>query len=517
MSGKVFLCSLDGATWDVLDPLLRGGDLPVLASLIDDGVRGDLASTVPPSSPTAWTSFLTGVDSDTHGILDFTHLDEDREMVQQTAFETEYPTIWDLLSAHSYRIHSLNVPMTYPARVVDGSVVSGLPAPAISETSCAPSELADRIENEYAPYHVTPDHFQELSEYSLPEYVEYITESVSSKFDLAEAQLSDGDWDAAMLHLHETDIIQHCLWQHIDDAHPAYDHEAAERVKDVYRAIDTRLGSLLETLPEDTTVVVLSDHGFRRNETEIFINEWLRRKGYLALPTSSSIQATAYSFLKNHVSSRLATRIRDIVTDSSEESAESSLPSVYTEVFRNDETAAFSYGRRSAKLYLNDPSVVDQLVPELEEMRINGTPVVEEVHRFDGEEGPSLIVEPAAPFSFESSLTSDSLTKTVDPETDSHNGTHSPTGILTVKGPDIKRGGSVEGASIVDMLPTILYALDEPIPNHLDGKLLRTVFTETALESRSPRYSDVEMNSRPTLEKENDGDVRNRLEDLGYL
>ncbi|MHB9288019.1 alkaline phosphatase family protein [Halobacteriales archaeon Cl-PHB] len=517
MSEKVFLCSLDGATWRILDPLLEAGELPVLESVIDDGTRGDLASTMPPSSPTAWTSFLTGVDPDTHGILDFTHLDSDNSVSQQSAFSTKFPTLWELLGEHGYRIHSLNVPMTYPAASIDGSMISGLPAPSVSAASTAPSDLAEHVTRKYDIYEVAPDHFQERQDDSLEAYVEYVTQSITNKFHFAESRLEDGKWDVAMLHIHETDIIQHCLWQYIDENHPAYDADSAERLKAIYRSIDSHLGSILELLPQDTTIIILSDHGFRRNETEMFINKWLQKKGYLDLPKVSSAQAIAYRFVKNHVSSRLATAIKDALTGSEDEDTDTSLPDVYAAAFENVETVAFSYGRRSAKLYVSEPEILEGLVAELETIEVDGERVVETVHRVPTKKGPDLIVEPYPPFSFESSLTSESLIKTVDPETDTHNGTHAPLGIFAAKGPGIARNGVVKGAGIIDLVPTVLYALDEEIPTHLDGELLQDVFETTTLETRQPRYTDMELKGRKTVDTDDTEDVRERLEDLGYL
>jgi predicted AlkP superfamily phosphohydrolase/phosphomutase len=68
---KVFVLGLDGATWDILDPLVRAGELPHLARLVERGASGTLRSVFPPLSPVAWTGVMTGKNSGKHGVFEF--------------------------------------------------------------------------------------------------------------------------------------------------------------------------------------------------------------------------------------------------------------------------------------------------------------------------------------------------------------------------------------------------------------------------------------------------------------
>ena len=68
---KVFVLGLDGATWDVLEPLIQQGLLPNLARLREQGSSGSLRSVFPPLSPVAWTGVMTGKNSGRHGIFEF--------------------------------------------------------------------------------------------------------------------------------------------------------------------------------------------------------------------------------------------------------------------------------------------------------------------------------------------------------------------------------------------------------------------------------------------------------------
>ena len=68
---KTFLIGLDGASFNVLDPLMEEGIMPFLKKFISTGCRGELTSVTPPLTPPAWTSLTTGCQPGTHGVLDF--------------------------------------------------------------------------------------------------------------------------------------------------------------------------------------------------------------------------------------------------------------------------------------------------------------------------------------------------------------------------------------------------------------------------------------------------------------
>jgi len=249
------------------------------------------------------------------------------------------------------------------------------------------------------------------------------------------------------------------------------------------------------------------------------MNRWLASKGYLHSPATSSIQATVYSFLKERVSTRLAHALRDAVaSDGASGDSEGDLRSVYRGAFGHERTTAFSYGTRSAKIYVRDDAVTERLIEDLRSMRVDGHAPVDSIHRFDGIDGPDLVVKPEPPYSFETSLSESGLTAGVDLRTDTHIGTHGPEGILIASGPEIAGGESIGTPHIVDALPTILSAVEEAIPGYVDGEVIRSAFTESTLASREPTFDEEAV---PEMDRDvghgESGDVRERLKELGYL
>src|SRR3954470_5946186 len=116
MKRDVLLIGLDGATFDILDPLIDEGRMPVLAELIDSGVRATLRSTVPALTPPAWTSLVTGRGPGAHGIFDFFRKDDEASPLFRflTSHDVACPTMWSLASSESLRSTVLNFPLTFP-------------------------------------------------------------------------------------------------------------------------------------------------------------------------------------------------------------------------------------------------------------------------------------------------------------------------------------------------------------------------------------------------------------------
>src|SRR5215813_12823288 len=128
----VLIIGLDGATFELLDPLMELGDLPTLAGLARRGTRAVLRSVVPPITPAAWASFMTGKSPGAHGIYDFRVFDP---RTHTDTFVTSHAlrdaTIWELASAAGRRVGVVGLPLMYPPNPCAGTVVAGFDAPSV--------------------------------------------------------------------------------------------------------------------------------------------------------------------------------------------------------------------------------------------------------------------------------------------------------------------------------------------------------------------------------------------------
>ena len=126
MSKKVFIIGLDGATWDLINPLIAEGELPTINNLIKNGTRAPLESTLIPVSPAAWTSLATGTNPNKHGIFDFVHREEGTyNPIPYNSKDRKCETLWSILSRNGKKVGVLNVPGTYPVEKVNGFMISG--------------------------------------------------------------------------------------------------------------------------------------------------------------------------------------------------------------------------------------------------------------------------------------------------------------------------------------------------------------------------------------------------------
>ena len=140
---RVLIVGLDGATWAVLRPLMQAGRMPRLRAAVEGGASGVLHSTIPPITPAAWTTFLTGKQPGSHGIIDFERYDptSNRLRFNSTRCLDHVRNLWQIAGEAGLKVGSVNVPMTYPPVPVNGFMVSGFETPGPESDFVYPKEL----------------------------------------------------------------------------------------------------------------------------------------------------------------------------------------------------------------------------------------------------------------------------------------------------------------------------------------------------------------------------------------
>ena len=284
MASKALVIGLDCAApqW-VFDRWLD--ELPTIRSLTERGTFGILRSCEPPITVPAW-SVMTS--SRTPGSLGFYGFRNRRDhsydaMAFADSRAVRVPRVWDLLSQADRPVVVLGVPQTYPVSSVNGVMVSCFLTPDTAKSEYTyPPELKDEIEGLVGRYMVDVDNFRTEEKGRLLEQIEEMT---ATRFRVAEHLLEVKPWDLFFMVEMGTDRMQHGFRRFFDPLHRL--HEAGngfEQVAlDYYRALDEKVGSLLRFVDDNTAVLVVSDHGAKRMEGAICVNEWLRQEGYLTL------------------------------------------------------------------------------------------------------------------------------------------------------------------------------------------------------------------------------------------
>jgi predicted AlkP superfamily phosphohydrolase/phosphomutase len=260
-------------------------ELPTLRSLTERGAWGVLRSCDPPITVPAWSSMTSSRDPGALGFYGFRNR-RDRSydaMAFADSRAVRAPRVWDLLSLAGRPVIVLGVPQTYPVSRVDGVMVSCFLTPDTRTSQYTyPSELKDEIEALVGHYMVDVEDFRTEDKARLLAELEEMTEK---RFRVAEHLLETRPWDLFFMVEMGTDRIHHGFWRFIDPEHRLYEpgNPWEPQVLDYFRRLDEKLGRLLRFADGDTAVLVVSDHGAKRMDGGICVNEWLRREGYLVL------------------------------------------------------------------------------------------------------------------------------------------------------------------------------------------------------------------------------------------
>jgi predicted AlkP superfamily phosphohydrolase/phosphomutase len=284
VAGKALVIGLDCAPPQlVFDRWLD--ELPTIRALTERGSYGVLRSCDPPITVPAWSVMTSSRSPGALGIYGFRNRrDYSYDGLSfASSRSVRVPRVWDLLSERGRPVIVLGVPQTYPITPVNGAMVSCFLTPDV-ETSryTHPPELKDEIEALVGRYMVDVPDFRTDDKDRLLADLEEMTDK---RFRLAEHLLETRPWDLFFMVEMGTDRIQHGFWRFTDPTHRLYEegNRYEDAMLDYYRRLDGRIARLLRFADDDTAVLLVSDHGAKRIDGGICVNEWLRREGYLVL------------------------------------------------------------------------------------------------------------------------------------------------------------------------------------------------------------------------------------------
>ncbi len=294
-SPRVLVIGLDGATYDLLVPLAEAGAMPNLAALLREAALHALRSTEPYTTPVAWSSFLTGCDAQTHGILDYRYLDHARgELLLNHAGRIACPTLLDEVAAGGGQVVSLSLPMTHPAPAgVAGIVIGGLDCPSGDAALRAQPQFAQRLRAAGIGYSL--ETIWKRKPRSHQELAAGVARTIAEFDDrVAAARIADEmtDWRLMIVQFQTLDSLQHRCWHLLSQAAGLRDAAFACHSREALRAmeaLDRCVGQLIELAERRrAAVVVLGDHGFGPFREKICVNEVLRRSGLQRLTSRTA-------------------------------------------------------------------------------------------------------------------------------------------------------------------------------------------------------------------------------------
>jgi len=490
---KVLIIGLDGATWDLLKPWAEAGELPLFKKLMEKGTYGILKSTVPCRTCPAIPALYTGKNPGKLGVFDFTKADG--SLV--TFNDIKEPAIWDILGEQGYKSAIIALRTTYPPKRLNGIMISGR-CPSEESPYTYPRELKERVKG----FHSAAEEFNKSKAPFIKNVFNFVIEDIQRKYSLSR-QFLFADYDFTMYWIGATDFAQHFLWHQKD------------KLLEVYHEVEKMLAEIIANFSGDLFIV--SDHGFgTAPATSLYINTWLKNEGYLKLKGSRIQQWLVCQFTPsvNQLPERLQTLLLNAArriflrekrgkanaTEPNKEAQASPLRPFSPLLLLLDLKTTIAYSDRfwgvwicNRNLERNYEAVREEIIERLKDLRDSkGKKIIVDAMKreeaFNGkylDQIPDIVFLTSKEISVSRWISNSLFRKSKKTDL---KGAHDTTrdGILLAYGPDIKEGVKLGEADITDIVPTILHLFGLPVPEDMDGKVLKDIFKEESEIAQRP-------------------------------
>jgi len=527
---KVLLIGLDGATYNLIDPLVAEGIMPNLGRIMENGARGILRSTMHPLTPPAWATLMTGRTPGNHGVFDFIRVERDGDIptyTLATSADIKVPTVWQIVSDAGFRVTTLNYPTMFPVKKVNGVVIPGYVPWSYLGRAIYPRSAFQMLKEKgvFKARELSTDWQHErkavqgLSENQLDDWVTFHIARERRWFDILMTLMDDEPSALTSVLFDGVDRIQHLCYHLIDPAtRDDYQTEDAKKSRELvlqyFRDVDDYLAAMIEKAGPDVQVIIASDHGFTRSGSRIFYsNTWLEKNGLLGWKPDVSMDDQGRVALdENTEASTLidwdATKAYSLSSSSNAifirratDSNSAGVQPEHYEAFRDDLIAKL--------LAVTDPDT--------------GKPVIKHVftreQAFPGSEmdrAPDLTLQ-LHDYSFLSVLRAEQpVMSRRFPYA-----THHPDGVFIASGLNIKEGTELAPMNIADISPTVLYAAGLEVPRSMEGQVAETAFKDAYREDHPVQYTDdsgtLSSDDVQELPESEQAQIRDRLKSLGYL
>lgn len=273
---RVCVIGLDGVPQGLLLGLAQQGIMPAMAKLIASGQLHKMKASLPEISSVSWTNFMTGVNPGMHGIFGFTDLKE-------STYDLRFPnylsvrkeTFWDILGQYNRKSIIINQPSTYPARRINGALVSGFVA---IDPNKSFYPLSHKATLDKMGYQIDIDTYVARQDHV------FLWRELEKTFigrRNAFHYFWEQEWNYFEFVVTGTDRLHHFLWNAYEDTQHQYHQKFLDYYNKVDQLIDEITTAFRQLTGSDDGLYLLSDHGFTGIEKELYLNAWLEQKGFL--------------------------------------------------------------------------------------------------------------------------------------------------------------------------------------------------------------------------------------------
>ena len=505
MEEKVVLLGLDGVPFELVSDLASRGYLPNLRRVLEEGASGILRSTIPPLSPIAWSSIMTGLNPGKHGVFGFV----DRYMRPLSSRKIRGRAIWDLVSLARGKAICLNVPLTYPPYPLNGIIVSGAPCPKDKVVS-SPPEVANELKEQFSyrlDIRLLSEEYQGLKE---EDFLEQAKEVMELRAEALLYLAEKSKWDILCAVFTTMDRIQHVFFGRAFEDSPFFEPRARDILIHYYSLLDALIGKLMSEFLSEAIIVFSSDHGFEPLYKYVGLQNILE-----AFLTRKRSLRVFYTLLM-----RLIDKL-GLIDPAKRLLRKSRIAGGARRALGGGFECGMGF------IYISNPSfrkALDELVRYLQTVidPEEGRRIIKKVYRreelYHGpflKDAPDLLLVPE--LGYELRVIMPGGLKRVRPvmgmtfKTGTHMSSMARRGFFAIIGDGIAEGLRIE-ADVYDIVPTVLHILGLPIPSDVDGKVLMDVFKEGSELAKRP-IKKVSLRARRIALRAHD--IKRRLKRLG--
>lgn len=458
---RVLVVGLDCAPPELLFDRFAD-ELPNIRKMLDNGVYAKMKSTHPPITIPAWMVMATSKNAGRLGVYGFRHRKPGtyNDIWLANSHSIKEKTVWDILGEHNKKVVVVGVPPAYPPKAVNGSLISGFMTPSVDKDYTYPRDLKEEIETLVGDYILDITFRTDKKDEILKQLYEMTRQHFTVLRYLAETK----PWNFFMFVEIGVDRVHHAFWKFFDEEHHLYkpNNKYEHVIPDYYKLIDSEIGRLLKLTDNNTSVIIVSDHGAKRMKGAFCVNQWLIEKGYLQLkkkpPTGTSLAKSEVDWHK---------------------------------------TQAWGWGGYHARMFFNIKGREPQGVIERRNYEKFRDQITDDLKAIQGPKGEKWDTKVYTPEEIYPKGIGDypDLTVYFDdlswrsagtlgydsyylPKNDKgpDDAVHSHHGIFLYYDPKRKTGGTkIRDMSLLDFAPTVLKVMGIPVPGDMEGKIIKEV------------------------------------------
>lgn len=531
---RVALIGLDGADPSWMRVALNQGLLPNLKRRLG-GRLYECLSTIPPVSASAWLAVTTGGGPGFTGITDFMKLEPSGYKWGHrpvSSADVPIPYIWETAAKQDLQCLIINIPLTYPVRPFEGTIIAGFPA-LHDKGLYHPAEKSHQLSD----YMIDVGDAFIKDESELDEYCKRIGKAEANRAELAVRLLREKEYDLFAINLVIPDRLGHAAYPELEKL--ADGKSPNPSIIAVLKEMDQAFALLCDALGDGTDVLVISDHGMSKAATRLFCaDRFLIQHGYLTLAKpwetfnlktwlmALGLNRDSFKWLKRNSNNQtskntITTPSRPLPVNWSKSQAFSTpLYGSYFGVFLNHKGWMENGIVDSGKM-TND--LMDELINLLINAEIEGENPVKEIKKRDEvftgghiQDLPDLVVELSPGYGYDGARGRGEI---VIPAESRRSGDHALKGILGFFGPHLCVVESGDfNPKLTDLAPTLLYLSGAAYPK-LEGDLLTEIIKPEYLHKHPPVVLDREndQQSSDSCDSDTQKRISEQLRGMGYL